>query len=38
MCVRPANYSKGHISSAINIPLFSDDERAKVEILLYTKG
>ncbi len=34
----PGEYSKGHIPNAINIPLFSDDERANVGKYYIQKG
>lgn len=34
----PAEYKKGHIYGAVNIPLFSDKERAKVGTLYKQKG
>jgi tRNA 2-selenouridine synthase len=34
----PSEYQKGHISGAKNLPLFSDDERAKVGTLYVKKG
>lgn len=34
----PGEYKKGHIDGAVNIPLFSDKERAKVGTLYKQKG
>ncbi len=34
----PSEYGKGHIPGAVNIPLFSDDERAKVGTLYKKEG
>lgn len=34
----PAEYNKGHIPGALNLPLFSDDERVKVGTLYVKKG
>ncbi|MBK9995358.1 MAG: tRNA 2-selenouridine(34) synthase MnmH [Saprospiraceae bacterium] len=34
----PSEYSKGHIPNAINIPLFSDDERAIIGTLYKKQG
>ena len=34
----PAEYAKGHIPGAINIPLFDDDERAEIGILYKLSG
>ena len=34
----PGEYSRGHIPGAINIPLFSDEERAEVGTLFKQKG
>lgn len=34
----PAEYAEGHIPGAINLPLFSDDERARVGTLYKQKG
>jgi tRNA 2-selenouridine synthase len=34
----PSEFQKGHVPGAINIPLFSDEERAKVGTLYVQKG
>ena len=34
----PSEYNKGHIPNAINIPLFSDDERAIIGTLYKEQG
>lgn len=34
----PVEFSKGHIPGSVNIPLFSDDERAAIGILYNRKG
>jgi len=34
----PIEYEKGHITGAINIPIFSDDERSKIGTIYKQKG
>jgi tRNA 2-selenouridine synthase len=34
----PVEYEKGHITGAINIPIFSDDERSEIGVIFKQKG
>ena len=34
----PAEYARGHIPGAVNVPLFTDEQRAEVGIIYTKKG